>query len=88
METSILSGEMRYKIIRFISDEAWILAHMRKTCIFARQRNGDNPTNTIYNVSSISRQIGTSEANYSQQSKTKLVFPTGRDKFGNELMVK
>ena len=24
-----------------------------KTCIFARQRNGDNPTNTIYNVSSI-----------------------------------
>ena len=38
-------------------------------------------------MSSISRQIGTSEANYSQQSKTKLVFPTGRDKFGNELMV-
>ena len=31
----------------FMSDEAWILAHMRKTCIFARQRNGDNPTNTI-----------------------------------------
>ena len=38
VETSMLSGEMRYKIVRFISDEAWILAHMRKNMYLCKAK--------------------------------------------------
>ena len=38
VETSMLFGKMRYKIVRFISDEAWILAHMRKNLYLCKAK--------------------------------------------------
>ena len=46
VETSMLSGEIRYKIVRFISDEAWILAHMRKNMYLCKIINFDKNIDT------------------------------------------